>query len=402
MIEDSFMQMTEFEALYRAYKKAKHGKKNKREIMEFEFNLGINLIKIQEELRNGTYKISGYRKFLVYEPREREIQTLPFRDRIIQHALCDEIMIPHIHKRLIYDNVACQEGKGTHFAVKRLTQHLCRFYRKYGLDGYFLKADIRKYFYSIDHEVVMKQMEKDFEDPRILKLIRMYIESFENTDGVGLAHGNLVSQVIALYYLNPLDRFIKEKLRIKQYIRYMDDMVLVHYDKEYLEYIKFQLDAFLEHELKLEFNEKTEIATLKDGVDFIGFHFSVTETGKIIKRLKSGAQYRLKQKLNKIRWEYRHGLTDLDSVNRKVASIQGHLKQGNTYQLRKTLFKDFTLEKLTIEKETTMIKKKASAKARKHDDIKDKKPRKRKDKRKFATSSIDELTDLLQLDENQN
>lgn len=356
IIEDDFHRMTEFSALYRAHQKAKRGKKNKREVMEFELNLGLNLMKVQDELRSGTYAIDGYRKFLVYEPREREIQTLSYRDRMIQHAICDEVLIPQISKKLIYDNVACQEEKGNNFAVKRLTAHLVKFYKEHGNKGYFLKADIKSYFASIDHDIIKKLIAKEFTDEKIRSMIDMYIDSYANENGTGLAQGNLVSQVLALYYLNPLDHFIKEELRVKYYIRYMDDMVLVHEDKEKLKEIRFRLESFIEHKLHLRFNEKTEMAALSQGIDFIGFHFYVTESGKVIRRLRKSAKKRLQRKFNKMKYDYYCGRTDLETINKQIVSIQGHLKQGHTYQLQKKIFQNFTIENLEKGKQHTIKK----------------------------------------------
>lgn len=356
IIQDDFYRMTEFSALYKAHQKAKRGKKNKREVMEFELDLGINLIKVQDELRKGTYKIDGYRKFLVYEPREREIQTLSYRDRMVQHILCDEVLMPRISKKLIYDNVACQEEKGNNFAVKRLTSHMVKFYKEHGNKGYFFKADIKSYFASIDHEVIKNLIAKEFTDEKILSMINMYIDSYQNENGTGLAQGNLVSQVLALYYLNSLDHFIKEELRIKYYIRYMDDMVILHEDKEKLKEIWFRLESFIEHKLHLQFNDKTEIAPFSKGIDFIGFHFYMTDTGKIIKRLRKSAKKRMMRKFNKMKYDYYHGTTDLDTISKQITSIQAHLKQGHTYQLQKKIFQKFNVETLEKDKEYTLRK----------------------------------------------
>lgn len=356
IIEDDFHRMTEFTALYHAHQKAKRGKKNKREVMEFELDLGLNLMKVQEELRSGTYTIDGYRKFLVYEPREREIQTLSYRDRMIQHALCDEVLMPQISKKLIYDNVACQEEKGNNFAVKRLTSHLVKFYKEHGNKGYFLKADIKSYFASIDHDVIKALIAKEFSDEKIRSMVNMYIDSYANENGTGLAQGNLVSQVLALYYLNPLDHYIKEELRVKYYIRYMDDMVLIHEDKEKLKEIWFRLESFIEHKLHLQFNDKTLMAGLAQGIDFIGFHFYVTDSGKIIKRLRKSTKKRLQRKFNKMKYDYYHGKTDLEMINKQITSIQGHLKQGHTYQLQKKIFQSFTIDNLEKGKQHTMKK----------------------------------------------
>ena len=162
-----------------------------------------------------------------------------FRDRVVQHCLCDNILKPYFENRLIYDNAACREGKGTDFARDRLTGFLREHYRKHGTKGYILKYDIRHYLDSIDHEI-LKGMLKNIPDRNVLGLLYHIIRSHE--EGVdpetgrkrGLPLGNQTSQWFALYYLDPMDRLVKERMRIKHYVRYMDDGVLVHESKEYL------------------------------------------------------------------------------------------------------------------------------------------------------------------------
>ena len=333
-----YEKICDFENLYKAHKRARCCKRHKKDVILFEMNLAENLWKIKNSLESHTYKVSGYNKFMIFDPKEREIQALSYYDRIIQHVLCDEVLTPFFDKRLIYDNCACRIGKGTHFALKRLTQFFQQHYKKYGANGYILKCDIRKYFPSIHHEVLKNRLQKIIPDKNILNLLFHIIDSFEHSPNRGLPMGNQTSQLFALYYLDPLDRFIKEKLRIKHYVRYMDDLVLLSNDKEYLKDCLKNMQSLVNNQLKLEFNNKTQIFPIKNGVDFLGFHFYLTDSGKIIKKLRRSSKIRFKNRLKKLQHEYKTGKTQLDDINMSLASYYGHLKHGNTYKLRTSVF----------------------------------------------------------------
>ena len=239
MEENAFDAMLDFQNMYRAYRRAAAGKRDKREVIEFELDLSRNLWKIIQQMEDKTYRVGGYHKFMIYDPKERKIEALSFRDRVVQHCLCDNILKPYFENRLIYDNAACREGKGTDFARDRLTGFLREHYKKHGTKGYILKYDIRHYFDSIDHEI-LKGMLKDIPDRNVLGLLYHIIRSYEGTTEPetgrkkGLPLGNQTSQWFALYYLDPVDRLIKERMHIKHYVRYMDDGVLIHESKEYL------------------------------------------------------------------------------------------------------------------------------------------------------------------------
>ena len=183
-----------------------------------------------------------------------------------QHLLCDNILMLYFEPRLIYDNATCRVGKGTHFARNSLETFMRKYYRQYGADGYILKFNIRKYFSSIDHELLKRKLEH-YPDEEVKKLLYHIIDSYEATPGKGLAMGNQSSQWFALYYLDRLDRLIKESLRIKYYVRYMDDGVLLCESKAYL---KECLQQMRENvcEDNVEFNEKTQIFLISQGVDF--------------------------------------------------------------------------------------------------------------------------------------
>lgn len=344
----NYKEMSQFENLYQAHLKSRRGKRCQKEVIDFELDLGQQLYAIQWELISGRYRVRPYRKFCIHDPKERLIHALQYRDRIVQHTLCDNVIEPFMERHLIYDNAASRRGKGTHFAMGRLDGFLHKFYKEHGTDGYFLKYDIRKYFDSIDHEILSELFLHVFgEEERVYRLIRQFIDSYECTPSKGIPLGNQTSSWFALYYLDGLDRLIKEKLRIRYYTRYMDDGILVHQDKEYLKYCLEEMREFVQKERKLEFNQKTQITPLAQGIDYLGFHFYLTDTGKVIRRLRTSNKKRMKRKLKRFRHAYRTGVMDMEAVSRSLASYRGHLSHGNTYQLQKNLCNHLVLSKHT-------------------------------------------------------
>jgi len=329
--------LCDFQRLYAAHKAARRGKRGKAEVIDFEMNLSENLCALQKALTDRTYTQKGYQHFTIYEPKKRAIFAPRYADRVVQHCLCDNILAPALEPRLIYDNAACRKEKGTHFALDRLSGFMRDFYRKHGTNGYFLKCDIRRYFENIDHAVLKARLHKVFGDSEVFALLCHIIDSYENTPGTGLPLGNQTSQWFALYYLDGIDRLIKEKLQIKYYTRYMDDFVLLHHDKEYLRQCLAKIREVCEGELKLQLNDKTQIFPVKNGVGYLGWHFYLTGSGKVIRKLRNANKKSLKKRMKRLARDYHDWKLDLDAVNRSTVSTHGHLMHGNTYRLRNKL-----------------------------------------------------------------
>lgn len=272
---------------------------------------------MHNQLIEGTYKVSGYHKFFVYEPKKREIQALLYKDRVVQHALCDLYLYPLLTARFIYDNGACQKGKGTDFALNRISQFFARYYNENKTNkGYILKADIHHYFPSINHDVLKAMLTKVVADKKILALLFSIIDSYNEREGVGIPMGNQTSQLFALFYLDKLDRLIKEKFQIKYYVRYMDDMIIICESKEKLRCVLEKMTQLVESELKLKFNQKTQIFPIKNGVDFLGFHLYMTETGKIIRKLRNSSKKRFKKRMKKLCEQINNGEKTMDDLKK--------------------------------------------------------------------------------------
>lgn len=339
-----YEKIYDFQNLYKAHTVARKGKRNTREVIEFEMNLGENLTRLSEALKSGTYNMLGYYSFAVYDPKFRVIHALHYRDRVVQHCLCDEVLAPILDKKLIYDNAACRIGKGTHFAISRISKFLRDFYNKYGEDGYFLKCDIRKFFNNINHEVLKDKLSAAIEDGRILDILYQIIDSFEVTPGKGIPLGNQTSQWFAIFYLDGFDRLIKEKMGIKYYSRYMDDSVLIHPDKEYLCACLRQMQEYAKP-LGLDFNEKTEIFPLKNGVDYLGWHIYLTESGKVIRKVRQQTKYKYKRRLKYFQEAYAEGTMDFSEIDQVLSSYRAHLAHGHTYKLQKKISDGFALKR---------------------------------------------------------
>lgn len=343
-----YEKICDFNSLYQAHIKARCNKRGKQDVISFEMDLANNLWAIKQRLEDGSYTVGGYNRFTIHDPKTREIQALAYADRVVQHSLCDNVLTQFFEKRLIYDNCACREGKGTHFGMKRLEGFLREHYKKYGAEGWILKADVRKFFASIDHEVLLERLGRVIPDSNILRLLEHIVHSFQADTGKGLPMGNQTSQLFALYYLDPLDRLVKEKLRVRHYTRYMDDMILLHPDKSVLQDALQQMTILAEATLRIEFNEKTNLFPVKNGVDYLGWHFYLTDTGKVVKRLRTQNKKRLKRRLKGLQKGYAEGKLDWEDVKRSMAATQGHLIHGHTYRLRAKLYNQTVFVRNTL------------------------------------------------------
>ena len=356
MITQTYEEVFTYEALYKAHLKGRTQKRDKKSVVRFELALLSNIYDVYVKLHTDKFKFSNYRAFVVYEPRKREVQTLQYSARIVQHVLCDNVLMPYFSKRAIMDNCVCQSGKGTGFALSRFEKMLRSFVQKNKSHGYFLKCDILKYFPSVPHDKLKETFCTPFKDERLKNMVESVIDSYHTDEqfltrynikpltgggrqtGRGMPVGNQTSQVFGMFYLNKVDRIVKEKLRIKAYSRYMDDFILIHEDKEYLKFVLKQI-LLTAGELGLQLNSKTQIFPLKNGVTYLGFRYFVTESGKIVKTVKKQTKRRLRWRARLLKKAYFDGLIGADRVRLSLASINGHLKYANSYKLRSELFK---------------------------------------------------------------
>lgn len=338
MLNMNLNEIFSFENLYQAHKECRRSKQHLREIISFEINLSVNIAKIVKAFEKRSYKFGNYYRFHIYEPKERLIEALPYKDRVVIKCFCNVVLVPKLKNKLVNDNVACQKGKGTLYGIRRLEKFLKREYlTKNNNEVYFLKCDIKKYFPSINHEILINGLSKlDFSEDEMWFIKKTIIEQ-PNKEKIGLPLGNQTSQWYALFYLNGVDRLIKEKLRIKGYVRYMDDMILIHRDKSYLQRCRFEIEKMCNNDLNLELNKKTQIGKVKYGIDFLGFRHILTPTGKVVRKLRRSSKDRLKKHLKNLKKLEKKKLVDGDYVLIRKNAYYAHIMYSNEKKLIKSL-----------------------------------------------------------------
>lgn len=325
----------EFGNLYKALQKCKRNVGWKDSVAGYVKNGLMNCATLHNQLMDGTYDINKYTIFYVHEPKERKIVSTRIKDRVFQRSLCDNYLTAEVSKSFIYDNCACQEGKGTKFARDRLKCHMQRFYRKHGTNGFVLKCDLSNYFGSTRHDVAIAAIKKRVDDEWAVAEVERIIRSFNDGDDpdVGMGLGSQVTQLVELAVLDDLDHFIKEQLHIKQYIRYMDDFILIHESKEYLVECRKQIEQRLD-ELGLHLSKKkTQVFPVTQPIHFLGFSFRLTATGKVVMKLLPEKISHERRKLRKLVERAKAGLLTRKQVDECFESWKAHAKQGDTYNL---------------------------------------------------------------------
>ncbi len=255
-----------------AWRKARKHKTSKYYVIEFEKDTLVNLLKLSEELKNHTYNPLPLKTFILRDPKTRKISKSDFRDRIVHHDLI-RIIEPIFDRGFIYDSCANRIGKGNLFAIKRFDYFKRKVTNNFKSNAFCLKADIRHYFETVSHEILINIIRRKIKDKEVISLIKLILNNFDSKNkGTGMPLGNLTSQFFANVYLNELDYFVKHKLKAKYYIRYVDDFVILHKSKSQLEFWKSEIDKFLKEKLKIELHpEKSKISSLSRGIDFVGF-----------------------------------------------------------------------------------------------------------------------------------
>ena len=263
--------MITLENLFIAWQEFKKGKTKRKDVLKFEFNLEDNIFQLYQDLKNKTYKHSKYTSFYVQDPKIRHIHKAEIKDRIIHHLISE--YLNQIYDRIfVFDSYSCRLDKGTHKAVNRLKQFSLKQSKNNRINFYCLKCDIKKFFDSVDHDILIEILKRKIKDKDILWLITGIIRSFNKEDNKGIPLGNLTSQHFANIYLNEIDKFVKHKLKVKYYIRYTDDFVILNKDKEYLENLINTINNFLQSQLKLRLHpDKIIMRKYNQGIDFLGY-----------------------------------------------------------------------------------------------------------------------------------
>ncbi len=262
-----FQRIISLENLFEAWKEFRRGKAKKKDVQAFEWNLEENIFTLHEELKHQTYQHGGYQTFYVCDPKRRLISKPSVRDRLLHHAIV-RMIEPILDRAFIYDVWSCRKGKGTHRAIERFQRFGWKLSRNNTRPVWVLKLDIRKFFQNVDQDILLADLSRAFPEQEMTHLFTAVVRSFLN----GIPLGNLTSQLFANVYLNALDQFIKNGLRIKYYVRYCDDFVLLHHDRVVLEKALPRIQSLLFSRLRISLHpEKTTLTKYHQGVDFLGF-----------------------------------------------------------------------------------------------------------------------------------
>jgi len=338
-----------FASLFQAARKARRGKRLREDVAQFEFDLERNLWQLHEELVSLIYRPGSYHTFLIHEPKVRQISAAPYRDRVVHHALT-AVLETVFEPTFVSDSYACRKGKGTHAAVDRAQEFARRF-------KYVLKTDIRKFFPSVDHQILISLIERKIKDPKVNWLVRKIVDASNEQEAVldwfpgddllspterrrGLPIGNQTSQFFSNVYLNPLDHFICETLPSQGYVRYADDMLIFDNDKRRLIQCRQGITEFL-CQLRLKLHpRKSEIFPVSTGIPFLGYRVFPTH-----RRVAKSNVRRFRRRVRKMQKDYQDGQISLHEIGQRMMSWLGHARQGSSSVWQDEIFANICFRK---------------------------------------------------------
>jgi RNA-directed DNA polymerase len=315
----TYKHIISIENLLEAWREFIVGKKARKDVQLFERNLMTNIIALHRDLASKTYQHSAYEAFNISDPKPRNIHKASVRDRLLHHALYRKLY-PFFDRTFIPHSYSCRFGKGTYKAIEAFSHSASKVSCNHTRTVWVLKCDIRKFFAIIDHQLLIDDIKEYISDKDIIWLLSGIVKSFHSTrEGVGLPLGNLTSQLLVNVYMNRFDQFVKHTLKVKHYIRYADDFVVLSEDKEKLKTILERIGDFLQTRLRLSLHpDKVSINTVASGVDFLGWvHFP---DHRVMRTATKRRAFR--------------GIKKTQGKNETVQSYLGLLKHGNAHKFR--------------------------------------------------------------------
>jgi len=336
-----FEKIISLENLFLAWDKFKNGKQKKQDVQQFEWQLEENVFKLHRDLKYKRYKHGAYSSFYIHDPKQRHIHKATVRDRILHHAVFT-VLNPIFEPTFIPNSLSCRINKGTHKGIDILDQVLRQISSNSFKPCFVLKCDIKKFFETIDHRILLNIVGKRIKDDDAIWLLEEIIESFSSKystlfERKGLPIGNLTSQLFANIYLNEFDQFVKHKLKAKNYIRYTDDFVIVAGEWLYLENIAIPIRSFLKEMLALKLHpKKVTIRKFHQGIDFLGY---IVLPHHRLLRIKT--RQRIFRKLKKRVNEYKNGTITKQTLEQSLQSYLGVLSHADTYKLECELKNQF-------------------------------------------------------------
>ena len=316
-------QVADMDNLRLAFHKAQRGKNDKAEIITYREGLERNLLHLRAQLLEGKAEVGDYKLFKIYDPKERTVCAAAFNERVLHHAMMN-ICGPYFERQMIATTFANREGKGAYKALELA-------HRSMGQYRYVAKLDVRKYFDSISHKVLKKQLLKIYKDKQLLDLWGAIIESYYVTDGRGLPIGNLTSQYLANYYLSGLDHYAKEQLKIPVYIRYMDDILLMENDLQVLKNVVEKIERYAEENLQVVMKEPI-LQRTSERMDFLGYNLCgrrISLSHRSKRRFESKYRYATKQLVM--------GMWTETEYLAHIIPLMAFVQHGYTKQYRKNI-----------------------------------------------------------------
>lgn len=319
VLSHSYNSIISVDNLLEAWREFVRGKRSRKDVQEFQFNLMENILSLHADLSSRRYKHSPYLAFNISDPKPRNIHKAAVRDRLLHHAIYKNLY-PFFDKTFAASSFSCRKGKGMHKAINTFRSYIYQTSQNHTRTAWVLKCDIRKFFASIDHEILLRILREYVPDEDVMWLFAEILESFHSEKkGKGLPLGNLTSQLLVNIYMNKLDQFAKHSLKAKYYVRYADDFVFVSHDRKWLENILPRVSRFLWDELRLTLHpDKVSIKTIASGIDFLGWvHFPDHRV------LRTSTKRRAFQ-----------GIRKKEGDEATVQSYLGLMKHGNAYRVR--------------------------------------------------------------------
>ena len=334
--DELFSKIVDEDNLYNAYKKSlnNNGKYNP-DAMVFALDEVYNLMKLRQSLIDETYEFDGYIEFKVFEPKERIVNAPFYKDKIVQLAI-NNVLKEIYNPCFIYDSYACIDGKGTHKCVDRIQYFFRKSKWQYGEDAFIIKIDIKKFFYSIDRDVLKATLSKKIRCKKTLRLLCKIIDSADAIDDLGMPLGNTISQISANICMNEIDQYCKRRLNIKYYVRYMDDIIIVVENK---------------NKARKVFQNKTKIFPINQGVNAIGYKIYPTH-----KLLRNDSKKKIKRKIKAIPHLIKEGKLAVDKAEQMLNSWKGHAEHANSFNFIQGLIAKFDFLYLVKKSNSTVIK----------------------------------------------
>ena len=345
--------LTSFAHLLHAARKASRGKLSRPDVARFHLDLEHELVGLRHELTERTWQPGPYRTFTIREPKPRLISAAPYRDRVVHHALVG-VLEPIFERSFLFDSYACRRGKGTHAAVRRC-QQLARRH------AWAWKADLRKFFPSLDHALLKEHLARRIKDEGALWLAGRIIDASNPQEPVeawypgddlfapslrrrGLPIGNQTSQFFANVFLDPLDHFVKDRLRLSGYVRYVDDFVAFADDRHELVRLRQRVAGFLAG-LRVRLHPtKNAIFPTRQGIRFLGYRVKRSHIELVPENV-----WRFQRRLRRLQELYARHQIDADFAWRRIAAWTGHAQQADTYRLRERLFGEHPFRRAAVQ-----------------------------------------------------